>query len=225
MLSVPLLIFLLFVSFIVLVYGIVYFYFLWRPTSPMNREIEQHLQMVNINEYFDDKQWYEIGRIDSSFEPLEATNVTANYSIVKDKDGRTNKIKVTNRSLNSGEWKVAHGIALPGKTTSNGATSFSVSFIPYSLLPISGDYNIVGLLKDKTANVMRYSASVVVGKDLSYLWFLSDRPLSIMNEKEQKQLLVWFYANAEKVGFTQALLKEKKFHLTEQRWPPSYVYQ
>ena len=101
--------------------------------------------------------WYEIARLDHSFE-RGLTNVTATYTL-RDDDG----INVLNKGYDKikSEWKQAEGRAyFTGEKT---AGRLKVSFFR----PFYGGYNILALDKDN------YSYSLVCGPDKSYLWILS----------------------------------------------------
>ena len=104
--------------------------------------------------------WYEIARLDHSFERgLE--KVTANYSS-RDDGG----IRVVNRGFDpfKNKWKEAVGKAYFVETPDIGR--LKVSFFG----PFYGGYNII-LLDQKN-----YSYSVVCGPKRSYLWILARTP-------------------------------------------------
>ena len=108
--------------------------------------------------------WYEIARLDQSFERgLE--KISATYS-AKDDGG----IKVLNRGFNvkKNEWKVAEGKAYfvdPPNANKTNTGKLKVSFFG----PFYGAYNIIAL----DAN---YKHVMICGPDKSYLWILSRTP-------------------------------------------------
>ena len=104
--------------------------------------------------------WYEIARLDHSFERgLE--KVSATY-IPMDKGG----IKVVNRGFDpvKNKWKEAVGKAF--FVESNDIGKLKVSFFG----PFYGGYNIIELDK------INYSYAVVCGPTKSYLWILARDP-------------------------------------------------
>jgi apolipoprotein D and lipocalin family protein len=137
--------------------------------------------------------WYEIARLDQSFERgLE--KISATYSL-KDDGG----IKVLNRGFNvaKNEWKVAEGKAYfvdaPNADKTN-TGKLKVSFFG----PFYGAYNIIAL----DAN---YQHVMVCGPDKSYLWILSRTP---QLAEPIKQDLV---AQAKALGFaTEKLIYVKQ---------------
>jgi apolipoprotein D and lipocalin family protein len=112
----------------------------------------------NVERYLG--KWYEIARLDHSFERgLE--KITADYS--RREDG---SIAVLNRgySPKEGEWREAKGKA---RFVGEEDTGYlKVSFFG----PFYGSYVIFELEKEN------YSYSFVTGPDLSYLWLLSRTP-------------------------------------------------
>ncbi len=120
------------------------------------------VQNIDANQYLG--TWYEIVRLDHSFE-RDLQNVTAQY--IKNEDGT---IKVINRGFNrkKNEWKEAEGkarfvdAANPDGTYSG---KLEVSFFG----PFYAPYNIIELDKPYYNYVM-----VTSGKD--YLWILSRTP-------------------------------------------------
>ena len=105
-------------------------------------------------------KWYEIARLDHSFE-RGLTRVSAKYSSRED-DG----LKVINRGFDAkkNEWDEAEGKAYFVGEKDIGA--LKVSFFG----PFYGAYNILAL--DKEA----YQYSLVSGPNLSYLWILARTP-------------------------------------------------
>lgn len=101
-------------------------------------------------------QWYEIARLDHSFERgLE--QVTASYSLNQD-----GSVRVLNRGFNTlkQQWQEAEGRAQFVESPQVGR--LKVSFFG----PFYGGYNIVELDKN-------YQHALIVGNDRSYLWILS----------------------------------------------------
>ena len=117
---------------------------------------------INANQYLG--TWYEIARLDHSFERgLE--KVSATYSLKQD-----GGIKVINRGFNvaKNEWKEAEGKAYfvdPPNANKTNTGKLKVSFFG----PFYGAYNIIAL----DAN---YQHVMICGPDKSYLWILSRTP-------------------------------------------------
>jgi apolipoprotein D and lipocalin family protein len=118
---------------------------------------------IDANQYLG--TWYEIARLDHSFE-RDLMNVTANYSL-RDDGG----IKVINRGYNpkKNAWKQAEGKAYfvdaqHPDGTYNG--KLKVSFFG----PFYGAYNIIELDKPY------YNYVMLCGPDKSYFWILSRTP-------------------------------------------------
>ncbi len=105
-------------------------------------------------------QWYEIARLDHSFE-RGLTHVTANYSLRDD-----GSVSVLNRGYSAEKklWKQAEGKAYFVKGSDLGY--LKVSFFG----PFYGSYIIVEL--DHEA----YQYSLVCGSKKAYLWILSRKP-------------------------------------------------
>lgn len=106
-------------------------------------------------------KWYEIARLDHSFE-RGLSNVTATYRLQKDDDG----LDVLNRGFNSeeNEWSEAKGVAYFVDDTTRG--ELKVSFFR----PFYGGYNIIAL------DTNQYNYSMVAGPDRDYLWILARTP-------------------------------------------------
>jgi len=104
-------------------------------------------------------KWYEIARLDHSFE-RGLVRVTAEYA-PRDDGG----IAVTNRGYSpaDGEWKQAEGKAYPAGDP--GQAYFKVSFFG----PFYGSYVVFELDPD-------YRYAFVSGPNLSYLWLLARTP-------------------------------------------------
>jgi apolipoprotein D and lipocalin family protein len=117
---------------------------------------------INVNQYLG--TWYEIARLDQSFEHgLE--KISATYTL-KDDGG----IKVLNRGFNvaKNEWKVAEGKAYfvdPPNANKTNTGKLKVSFFG----PFYGAYNIIAL-------DVNYQHVMICGPDKSYLWILSRTP-------------------------------------------------
>jgi apolipoprotein D and lipocalin family protein len=112
----------------------------------------------NVNRYLG--KWYEIARLDHSFE-RGLTSVSAEYALRED-----GGVKVTNRGYSSKEnrWKEAVGKAYFVEEPNKGY--LKVSFFG----PFYGSYVIIDLDRDG------YQYSLVCGPDRSYLWILSRTP-------------------------------------------------
>jgi apolipoprotein D and lipocalin family protein len=124
-------------------------------------------------------QWYEIARLDHSFE-RGLSRVTANYSL-RDDGG----IKVLNRgySEKEGKWKEAHGKAYFVKGPDQGY--LKVSFFG----PFYGSYIVFEIDRED------YQYALVCGPKKTYLWILSRSPEI---KRELKDTLV---AKAAALGF------------------------
>ncbi len=131
----------------------------------------------NVERYMG--KWYEIARLDHSFERGLA-RVSAEYSLQKD-----GSIRVINRGYNpeKNKWSIAEGRAIAVKSPDIGM--LKVSFFG----PFYGGYNII-ILDD-----VNYSYSVVCGSGKSYLWILAREPS--IDENLKKELV----GRAREMGF------------------------
>lgn len=131
----------------------------------------------NIQNYLG--KWYEIVRLDHSFE-RGLDHVTAEYALRED-----GGLKVINRGYSTKEnrWKEAVGKAYFVKEPDKGY--LKVSFFG----PFYGSYVIIDLDKDN------YQYSLVCGPDSSYLWILSRTPAM---QPEIKERLI---TKAAELGF------------------------
>jgi apolipoprotein D and lipocalin family protein len=136
----------------------------------------------NVNNYLG--KWYEIARLDHSFE-RGLTHVTAEYTLRED-----GSLKVINRGYKASEnrWKEAVGKARFVEEPSKGY--LKVSFFG----PFYGSYVIIDLDRDN------YQYSLVCGPDRSYLWLLSRTPAM---QAEVKNRLI---AKAAALGFDTSSL-------------------
>ena len=124
-------------------------------------------------------KWYEIARLDHSFE-RGLTQVTADYSL-RDDGG----VKVLNRgySVKENAWKESEGKAYFVKGSDQGY--LKVSFFG----PFYGAYIVFELDREN------YQYALVCGPDKSYLWILARAPEI---KKDIKDSLI---AKAEGLGF------------------------
>jgi apolipoprotein D and lipocalin family protein len=144
----------------------------------------QPITNFNIDRYLG--TWYEIARLDHSFE-RDSDYVTAKYS--KRDDGG---ITVVNRGLKKGEWDQANGVAYFVEEPTTGF--LKVSFFR----PFYGAYVIFKL--DKS-----YQYVYITSSDKDYLWLLARKP--IVSEQLKKQ----FVSDTKKLGFnTDALIWVKQ---------------
>lgn len=123
-------------------------------------------------------QWYEIARLDHSFE-RGMQRVTAHYAL---REG--GGVTVVNRGFDTDrqEWDQAQGKAFfVGKEN---VGQLKVSFFG----PFYGAYNIIDLDPD-------YQYAMVCGPDESYLWILSRTP--VLDEAVLKRLVL----KAKELGF------------------------
>ena len=130
-------------------------------------------------------KWYEIARLDHSFE-RNLSNVSALYYKKND-----NAIGVVNRGYNekTGKWEEIEGTAFFTQNESVG--SLKVSFFG----PFYGGYHIIALDRES------YQYAMVVGPRRSYLWILSRQKML------DQQILTELIARAEQWGFdTQDLI-------------------
>lgn len=118
------------------------------PPSP------EVIKNFELNRYLG--SWYEIARLDHSFE-RGLNNVTANYSLRPD-----GKVNVVNRGFkpNSNSWSESVGKAKFAGDKTIG--SLKVSFFG----PFYGAYNIVKLDEN-------YQNALVISSGTDYLWLLS----------------------------------------------------
>lgn len=130
----------------------------------------------NIDRYLG--QWYEIARLDHSFE-RGLDQVTANYSLNADKT-----IKVINRGFNSTnqQWQQAQGKAKFVDQPDLG--HLKVSFFG----PFYGSYIIFALEND-------YSAALISSYNYDYLWILS------RDKKLDPTVLERYLNRAKQAGF------------------------
>jgi apolipoprotein D and lipocalin family protein len=131
-------------------------------------EIPENVKPVNnfnLKKYLG--KWYEIARLDHSFE-RGLTQVTAEYSL-RDNGG----VKVLNRGYSAKDksWKEAEGKAYFVKTSDQGY--LKVSFFG----PFYGSYIVFGLDHEN------YQYSLVCGPNKSYLWILAREPKITENLK------------------------------------------
>lgn len=141
------------------------------------------VQNFNAEDYLG--TWYEIARLDHSFE-RGLSNVTANYSYRDD-----GKIRVINRGYNDekGKYEEAEGKAKFAEDEETGA--LRVSFFG----PFYGDYIIFGLDQSEDGY------SFVSGGTEEYLWLLSRTPVVSDSVKDE------FLAQAAALGYdTDALI-------------------
>jgi apolipoprotein D and lipocalin family protein len=130
----------------------------------------------NVEQYLG--QWYEIARLDHSFEE-GLTQVTASYSLNDD-----GSVKVINRGFDAekGEWDEAEGKA---KFVADQNTAFlKVSFFG----PFYGSYIVFELDDD-------YQYAFVSGPDTGYLWLLSRQPTV------SEDIIQLFERRAKALGF------------------------
>jgi len=131
----------------------------------------------NLDQYLG--KWYEIARLDHSFE-RGLSRVTAEYSLRKD-----GGVRVLNRGYSEKEkkWKQAEGKAYFAGAADRGY--LKVSFF----WPFYGSYVVFELDREN------YQHALVCGSDKSYLWILARKPA--MN-KETMDALV---SKAAALGF------------------------
>lgn len=130
----------------------------------------------NIKKY--EGKWYEIARLDHSFE-RGLSNITAEYTIKPN-----GEVSVVNKgySIEDGEWQEANGLA--SFVEANDLGYLKVSFFR----PFYGSY-IIFELDDN------YQYAFVSGPNKSYLWFLSRTPTP------SKAMLEKFIKTSKGLGF------------------------
>lgn len=131
----------------------------------------------NLSKYLG--QWYEIARLDHSFE-RGLSNVSATYSM-RDDGG----VKVINKGYKDEkkEWKTAEGKAYFVDSPETGR--LKVSFFG----PFYGGYNIFEL------DTLNYSYVMICGNDKSYLWILA------RTKTLEKEILDKLISKAKEKGF------------------------
>jgi apolipoprotein D and lipocalin family protein len=119
--------------------------------------VQEAVENFNLDQYLG--TWYEIARMDHSFE-RGMSNVTANYKLRDD-----GKVAVLNKGYyaDKSKWKSATGVAKFTGEANRGA--LRVSFFR----PFYGGYNVILLAED-------YSYALVAGDSEKYLWILSRTP-------------------------------------------------
>jgi len=129
-------------------------------------------------------KWYEIARLDHSFE-RGLTKVTANYSSRED-----GGVQVINQGYSASEdkWKKAEGKAYFVDRSDQGY--LKVSFFG----PFYGSYIVFELDHEN------YQYALVCGPDKSYLWILARNPE--LDEKTKENLI----AKAKALGFDTSKL-------------------
>lgn len=129
-------------------------------------------------------KWYEIARLDHSFE-RGLTRITTDYSLRSD-----GGVRVLNRGYSAGDslWKEAEGKAYFVQDSNLGY--LKVSFFG----PFYGSYIVFGLDQEN------YQYSLVCGPDKSYLWILSRTP------KLDKDILDALITKAAESGFDTSKL-------------------
>lgn len=138
--------------------------------------------------------WYEIGRMDSTFEPANMKDVTAHY---KPQDDGT--LRVVNVGVVDGDTRVAKGFAWKTPTPS----TLQVSFFPFT----SGQYVILDA-QESTPGSGQYEKVVIGSPDRNYLWSLSRTP------QPDPLLLSHTIQIAAHNGYCEKQLR--KFHSVEQ---------
>lgn len=141
---------------------------------PIIMSCAQTTKHLSVKENFDSEKylgkWYEIARLDHSFE-RGLDFVTATYSLKED-----GKIKVLNEGIRSdGTKSEAIGKAyVVNPESKTGHLKVSFFWIFYA------DYRIIYLDKD-------YQTAIVTSSNMNYLWILSRKP--VLEEHELRQLV------------------------------------
>ena len=137
----------------------------------------QPVDNFDINKYLG--KWYEIARLDHSFE-RGLNNISAEYSL-RDDDG----VRVINRGFSTDDdnWREAEGKAY--FVRGDNEAYLKVSFFG----PFYGSYIVFELDKDN------YQYAFISGPDTSYLWLLSRTP------NVSQSLIDKFIKQAKALGF------------------------
>lgn len=147
----------------------------------MNRAAVTPVEQVDLARYLG--RWYEIARLPMRHEPVDASDITATYSLNED-----GSVRVQNRMRHNGEVEESIGRATTVDTSNS---RLEVSFLPEGLrwIPFTkGDYWILKL--DPA-----YSVALVGSPDHKYLWLLARHPH--LDEETVNQYL----AHAQAQGF------------------------
>lgn len=147
----------------------------------MNRAAVTPVEQVDLARYLG--RWYEIARLPMRHEPVDASDITATYSLNED-----GSVRVQNRMRHNGEVEESIGRATTVDTSNS---RLEVSFLPEGLrwIPFTkGDYWILKL--DPA-----YSVALVGSPDHKYLWLLARHPH--LDEATVNQYL----AHAQAQGF------------------------
>ena len=125
-------------------------------------------------------KWYEIARIDFSFE-RNLNNTTAEYSIRPD-----GKIKVVNRGYNTKKEKWEEAVGKARFVGNERVGQLQVSFFG----PFYAGYNVLAIDEN-------YQYALVGGDDFKYLWLLSRQktmPEAVKNEYVEKAKTLGYHA-------------------------------
>lgn len=147
----------------------------------MNQSAVTPVEQVDLARYLG--RWYEIARLPMRHEPVDASDITATYSLNED-----GSVRVQNRMRHNGEVEESIGRATTVDTSNS---RLEVSFLPEGLrwIPFTkGDYWILKL--DPA-----YSVALVGSPDHKYLWLLARHPH--LDEATVNQYL----AHAQAQGF------------------------
>lgn len=125
-------------------------------------------------------KWYEIARIDFSFE-RNLNNTTAEYSIRPD-----GKIKVVNRGFNTKKEKWEDAVGKARFVGDERVGQLQVSFFG----PFYAGYNVLAIDEN-------YQYALVGGDDFKYLWLLSRQktmPEAVKNDYVNKAKSIGYHA-------------------------------
>lgn len=115
-------------------------------------------------------QWYEIARLPMYFQRNCNSDVTATYTLNKDKAGNLDSVGVLNECRKEdGSMMKAEGLAKPNNTS---GSQLKVTFLPSWLrwMPVGkADYWVLQLDEE-------YQSALVGTPDNKYLWVLSRKP-------------------------------------------------
>ena len=139
------------------------------------------VENFNKKEYLG--KWYEIARLDVSFEK-NLNNTSAEYSLNED-----GTIRVVNRGYNTKKKKWTKAVGKAKFVEDENIGRLKVSFFG----PFYGGYNVVALDPN-------YKYALVAGSSLKYLWLIS-RETSVPNKVKSDYLQI-----AEEIGYNTANL-------------------
>lgn len=136
--------------------------------APVSSASPVSVDEVDLNKYAG--RWYEIARLPMYFQRNCNSDVTATYTLNKDKAGNLDSVNVVNQCRKEdGSMMKAEGLAKPSNSS---GSQLKVSFLPSWLrwMPVGkADYWVLQLDEE-------YQNALVGTPDNKYLWILSRQP-------------------------------------------------